>query len=359
MSATWNISGVDGTLYTVVTDVMTTYAAVVAGAVTDEIFGSFDAPDFEVIPVRPDLETKTTRQGLYALTAYPSKSFPQLATTSYTIKYTLKASGFRDYPLQVIIPAGTTLPVGAPTAALRRLPVRLQGRVVSDATGLPVSGALIVTVDNPNPPSPPPPPPIPHTMMLRNPLYAAHPNNTTIQGVTLAQVGAAQLTQPAVGGAAALMLNNTTGLGGSAFLQIKTPDKVLVEYAVVQSVGPAPGAVTLATPLNRSYAAGAATIINFVNATTTGSVAHLLADANGGDGIVVADTLLSAATIVVDGGTPAVEYHEMGAVTDGNGYYGVNGIGRVQEIFLQANGATPVAWMIEFDQAVNVVDFRI
>lgn len=359
MSAAWNISGVDGTLYTVVTDVMTTYAAVITGAVTDEIFGSFDAPDFEIIPVRPDLETKTTRQGLYALTAYPSKSLPQLGTTSYTIKYTLKAPGFRDYPLQVIIPAGATLPVGAPVAALRRLPVRLQGRVVSDATGLPVSGALIVTVDNPNPPSPPPPPPIPHAMLLRSPLNAPHPFNAPVQGVTLAQVGTAQLTQPAVGGAAALVLNNTTGLGGSTFLQIKTPDNVLVEYAAVASVGPAPGAVTLAKPLNRSYAAGAATVVNFVSATLAGTVAHLLTDANDGDGIVVADALLAATTVVVDDGSPVAEYHEMGAVTDGNGYYGVNGIGQLQEIFLSANGATPVSWMIEFDQAVNVVDFRI
>jgi hypothetical protein len=359
LGVTWNISGVDGTLYTVVTDVMTTYAAVITGAVTDEVFGSFDAPDFEVIPERPDLETKTTRQGLYALTAYPSKSLPQLATTPYTIKYTLKAPGFRDYPLQVTIPAGAILPVSAPAATLRRLPVRLQGRVVSDATGLAVSGAVIVTVDNPNPPSPLPPPPIPHSMMLRNPLYAAHPINATVQGVTLAQVGTAQLVQPAAGGTTTLVLNNTTGLGGSTFLQIKTPGNVLVEYAVVKSVGPAPGAVTLATPLTRSYATGPATVINFVNATTTGSVAHLLTDANDGDGIVVADALLTATTVVVDDGTPTAEYHELGAVTDSNGYYGVNGIGRVQELFLQANGATPVSWMIEFDQAVNVVDFRI
>jgi hypothetical protein len=257
------------------------------------------------------------------------------------------------------MPAGATLPVGAPTTALRRLPVRLQGRVVTDATGLPVSGALIITVDNPTPPSPPPPPPIPHTMMIRNPLYTAHPINATVQGVTLAQVGTAQLTQPAAGGTTALMLNNTAGLGGSTFLQIKTADKVLVEYAVVNSLGPAPGAVTLATPLSRSYASGVATLINFVNATTTGSVSHLLTDANDGDGIVVADALLPATTVVVDDGTPVVEYHELGAVTDSNGYYGVNGVGRVKELFLQANGATPLSWMVEFDQSVNLVDFRI
>lgn len=359
MNAPWTISGRDGTSYTVVTDVTTVYAVVITGTVMDEIFGRFDGPDFEVNPKRPDLDTKTTRQGLYAINAYLMKSFPKLASTSYSIDYTLTAPGFRDYTMNVTLPANTALPVSAPTAAMRRLPVRLQGRIVSDTTGLPISGALIMSVDNPTPPSPPPPPPVPHTIMLRSPLYAAHPKNATAQSVTLAQVGSAQLTTAASSGSTEILLSNTVGLGGSAFLEIRTPDNVLVEYAVVKSVGPAPGTVVLATPLNRSYAAGSASIVSFVTATTTGAPAHLISDANDGDGILVTDALLTSATVVIDSGGATVEYHELGAVTDSNGYYGVNGIGRVGELFLQANGATPLAWMIEFDQATNVVDFRI
>ncbi len=359
MSTPWAISGIDGTPYTVVTDVTTMYSAVVTGVVTDEIFGKFDMPDFEVAAERPDLDTKTTQQGLYAITTYVKKSFPELASTSYSIDYTLKAPGFRDYPLNVTLPVNAALPVSAPAVAMRRRPVRLQGRVVSDTTGLPVGGALILSVDDPTPPSPPPPPPILHAVMLRSPLYTAHPKNAIVQSVTCTQVGTAQLTAPARGGTSELLLNNTTGLGGSTFLEIRTPDNVLVEYAVVKSIGPTPGEVTLATPLNRSYAAGAATVVNFVNATAIGTPAHLLSDANSGDGILVTDALLTSATVVIDNGSPAVEYHELGAVTDSNGYYGINGIGRVEKLFLQANGATPSGWMIEFDQATNVVDFRI
>jgi hypothetical protein len=360
VASSWTISGVDGTLYTVVTDVTTIYSAVITGAVTDEIFGTFNMPGFAVELTRDDLQTKATAEGLYALTGRPALSFPHLATTAYAVSFTLAAPGFRDYPMQVKIPVNSTFPISAPGAAMRRLPVRLQGRVVSDATGQPVTGASIVSVDNPNPPSPPPPPPIAHSMLLRSPLYSVHPVGAPVQAVTLAQTGSAQLTQPAATSSTTVLLSTTSGLSGPAFIQFMTPDTVLVEYALVASVGPAPSQVTLATPLNRSYGTGTASTINFVTAALSGSAAHLLADPNIGDGILVADTLLTASTVVVDFGAAAVEYHEIGAVTDSMGYYAFNGVGRVQELFLEANGVTPpTPWMIEFDQPTNIVDLSI
>ncbi len=127
--------------------------------------------------------------------------------------------------------------------------------------------------------------------------------------------------------------------------------------------GTAGGVITLNAPLNRSYAAGTATTVQYVTATTTGPVAHLLTDANAGDGVLVADQLLQVATVVVDDGTAQAEYHEMGALTDANGYYAVDGVGRVAELFLRPNPGTPglavVPWFVEYEQAVNVVNFRI
>jgi len=360
VATSWTITGVDNTLYTVTTDTTTSYYAVITGAVTDEIFGTFNMPGFAVELTRDDLQTKVTVEGLYALTGRPVLSFPQLASTAYSVSYTLAAPGFRDYPMQVAIPVNSAFPVSAPGAPMRRLPVRLQGRVIFEANGQPVIGASVISVDNPNPPSPPPPPPIPHSMLLRSPLYAAHPVGAPVQAITLTQTRTAQLTQPASAGTTTIVLNTTSGLTGTAFIQIMTPDSTLVEYALVTSMGPTPGQVTLATPLNRSYGAGVASTINFVTAALSGSAAHLLADPNIGDGILVADALLTASTVVIDDGTAAVEYHEIGAVTDSMGYYAFNGVGRVQELFLQANGATPpTPWMIEFDQSTNIVDFSI
>jgi len=50
----------------------------------------------------------------------------------------------------------------------------------------------------------------------------------------------------------------------------------------------------------------------------------------------------------------------VGALTGSDGYYGLDGIGRVQQIFLQANTlSNPIVdWYLEFDQPFNEVDFR-
>lgn len=356
MSASWTISGTDGTLYTVVTDVTTTYLAVITGAVTDEIFGTFNAPGFLVDLARADLQSKATVQGLYALTGYPTLSFPQLSSTDYWVNYTLEAPGYRDYAMKVKVPQNTLFPVLAPGVAMRRLPVRLQGRVVSDATGLPVAGALVVAVDNPAPP----PPPVPHTMLLRTPLYLAHAKNAPVQQVNMTPGAALQLAQPARGGSATVTLQSTAGVTMGSLLRLQTTSLTQVEYAEVQGLGPGTGQVNLTNPLNRSYGALGATTVNLATATLTGPVAHLLTDADAGDGILVADALLQVSTLAIDAGGAAVEYHEVGAIADSSGYYGFDGVGRVRELFLEANSKTPATpWMIEFDQATNIVDFRI
>jgi len=363
LSASLTIT-VDNTTYSVVDDRATFYDVVIQGAVTDEIAGSFNAPGFSVETARADLQSKTTQQGLYGVAGYPNLSFPKLATTSYTVNLTLQAAGYQDYALAVTIPVNAIFPVTAPGAAMRRLPVRLQGRVVVDATGLPAAGAQVVSVDNPNPPSPPPPPPVPHTNLLRSPLYLAHAAGAQAQLVTLTTTGTAQLTLAAAAGATTVTFNTTAGLSGSAFIRFATPSQTLVEYAQAHGPGLAAGQIVLRNGLNRSYGAGAGTDVRFVTATPAGSASSLLIDADAGDGVLVTDQLFQSGTLVVDGGSPAlVEYHELGAVADGNGYYGFEGVGRVQQLFLRANPATPgtpvLPWAIEFDQPINVVDLQV
>ncbi len=60
-----------------------------------------------------------------------------------------------------------------------------------------------------------------------------------------------------------------------------------------------------------------------------------------------------------------VEYHALGALTDAEGFYRLDGIGRVRTVHLDA-GATgfaalsePVSWTINYGQPVNVVNFRL
>jgi hypothetical protein len=343
--------------FTVVDDVTTSYWAVITGGATDEIFPTLAAPGFAVELERSDMATKALPNGLYALTGYPAQSFPHLATTSYTVDYVLTAPGFRDLPVTVTIPVAAIFPVSAPATAMRRLPVRIQGRVVSNTTRLPIGGASIVSID-------PTPPPGVHTTALRSPLYFAHASGATIQTVTIAPAASGVLTQPVVGGDQVLNLSVRTGLSVNSIVRLSSGTGALLEYAVVDHLGPgaasAPGQVFLRNGLNCSYAV-AGTAVDFVAATPVGGAAALSADADAGDGILLASVLFSG-TVAIETGTALAEFHGVGALSGSDGYYGLDGMGRVQQLFLQATqGAlkSNVDWFVEYDQPLNLVDFRL
>lgn len=347
----------NGLLYTVVDDCTISYQAVVTGQVTDEIFGDFLEAGLTVTVSWHGLQSKTSTDGLYALAGYPAQAFPQLSSTSYPLTLTLAAPGFRPLTVQVTIPVNATFPVPAPAAALRRLPVRIQGRVVTDAIPhTPVGGVLIHSLPNPSTPTT-------FVTALRSPLYFSHAGGAAVEAVTLTPIGTAALNANASTGARVLNLSTRSGLAPGVLVQLSTPTAELVEYGLVDSLGPgAPasaGDVFLTNPLNRSYPKTGT--VSFFAAALTGPVASLLSDADVGDGVLVATQLFAGPTLVVDVGSPTAEYHEIGALTGSDGFYGFDGMGRVQDILLQANSSPKavVDWFIEFDQAINLVDFRI
>ncbi len=356
MTATYEVTA-NGLTYTIANDCTSTYWAVITGQASDEIYGVLNAPGFAVTIDRTDLATRALPNGLYALTGYPQQSFPQLATTSYTVDIVLSAPGFLDFPVSVTIPVSATFPVVSPATPMRRLSVRIQGRVVSDSTRLPIAGALVASVD-------PSPIPAVHTTALRSPLYFAHANGAAVQPVSMAVTGSAILTQSLLGGDQVLNLSLRTGLIAGSIVRLTANAGVLLEYAVVDHLGPgaasAPGQVFLRNAINRSYAI-AITAVDFVSATPLGAAATLSTDADEGDGVLLASALL-ADTVAIETGTPQFEVHEIGAISDSDGYYGFDGIGRVQEIPLKASQGISdqtVDWFVEFDQPLNQVDFRI
>lgn len=347
----------NGELYTVVDDVTTFYWAVITGVVSDEIFDTLTAPGFAVTVNRADLGTKATATGLYAITGYPTQSFPQLATTSYVVNYVLSAPGYRDLPMAVTIPVNATFPVSAPAAAMRLLPVQIHGRVVSSITRLPIGGAKIASID-------PAVPPAVHTTVLRSPVYFAHANGVTAQEVSTATTGSAALTQDVVGGDQVLNLSTRTGLAAGSVVCLTYASGVRLEYGVVDHLGPGaaatPGQVFLRSALNCTYPM-ASTTVTFVSVTPVGGAATLSSDANAGDGVLLASQLFSQ-TVAIELGGMLAEVHEVGALTGTDGYYALDGMGRVQEIIFKASqGALnqTVDWFVEYDQPFNIVDFRL
>jgi hypothetical protein len=52
-------------------------------------------------------------------------------------------------------------------------------------------------------------------------------------------------------------------------------------------------------------------------------------------------------------------------MTDAEGYYQFDGIGRVRTVYINIHAAgfsalvEPVAWMINYGESINIVDFRL
>jgi hypothetical protein len=345
-------------LYTVVDDCTTSYLALLTGSVTDEILGELYAPDFMVVSGRADLQLKKTVNGLFALTGYPDLSFPHHDTTGYNLNLKLKAPGFRDLSWVQPVPAAQPFPILIPAKALRRLPVRIQGRVVNDLTRAPIPSAQVLSVDDPLSP------PTIHVTAMRTPLYFDHPSGVIVQNVTMNTPVALSLTADVASGDNVLNLLNRSGLAANSAIQLRNSSQTVVEYGVVDHLGPgapAAGQVFLRNAMNHSYPKSAA--VTLFTPSLVGGPATLSSDANVGDGVLLASQLLNGASaLVVDTGLLTAEYHEVGALTDTDGYYGLDGLGRVREIFLfstQGGLQQTVPWFIEYDHAANVVDLRL
>ena len=68
---------------------------------------------------------------------------------------------------------------------------------------------------------------------------------------------------------------------------------------------------------------------------------------------------------IADAAAVSVEYKTLGAISDADGYYRLDGIHRVRTVYLDASKtgfakmASPTAWTIDYAQPVNIVDFRL
>ncbi len=358
MQALRQIQADNGKVYTVADDFTSVYQAVITGVVTDEILGVLAAPDLTIRADRSDLAAKTSGSGLFAVSGYVKQAFPKLNLMGYTVQLVASASGFRDLTVLVPVPMNATFPVPAPAMALRRNPVTVQGRVVADSANRPpIAGAKIVLVDDPTTP------PALHSMVLRSPLLLPHAAGTTVREIAMTVFGSAQLNANANSGTKVLSLSSVAGLAANSVLQFANASGTRVEYEIVDSLGPGAGQVFLRQALNSSFAAGVATTVQFLNPGAIGATTTLGMDADSGDGVLVAPLLLTGNTLEIDPGTLSVEYHESGALSDADGYYGIAGVGRSAELFFEAShaGFTSLTrdWFVEYGKAVNIIDFRL
>ncbi|HEY3341885.1 MAG TPA: hypothetical protein VGK81_07695, partial [Anaerolineae bacterium] len=129
------------------------YQALVRSQALDETTGQPLRARFTAVPDHPFARGKTAPDGLFCLMGYLSQVLPDHATTAAVLTLTLRASGFRDQPVSVNVPAGAPLPVVEPLVSLRRVPVRLMGRITTDDSARsPIAGASVISVIDPGSP---------------------------------------------------------------------------------------------------------------------------------------------------------------------------------------------------------------
>lgn len=342
------------------------FQALVRSVALDETTGLPLRIQFTALPDQPFARGKTAPDGLFCLMGYPSQVLPDHANSAAVLTLTLRAPGYRDQPVSVNVPAGAPLPIVAPVVRMRRVPVRLMGRITIDDTDRsPIAGASVISVVDPD--SPPPPE---STELLRAPLRFNHAPGINAQQRVLNDVVLAplrSLNADARAGSTVIVVNNRQGLAAGQILQVGS--ERYGEYVSVSAVSttPAnlslPGEVTLGTGLVHSF--GTLTAIRVYSLGALTGVARSLAhDASAGDGLLIADGDLPSGIVeIIDG--PRTELVVVGALTNMDGVYRFDGVGDVAQLFLQFSAlgfntpAKPTPWVINYESAVNVVDYRL
>lgn len=344
-----------------VEDFTSVFQALITGSVLDAVTGLAPASFAVRVDGRPDIYVKVVEGGLFCLAGDPVIALGDPAVQhSFVLHVT--ASGYREVTTTAVIPANAVLPIVVPVHLVPH-PVRVQGRVVAGASGAPMAGAAVMSVDEPNPTTPP----LDHIVALRTWLRSAYPAGAIVNEEQLPVGGAVKhLTAGAPAGARSARLEDRIGLAVGDLLRFGVATDY--EYAAVS--GPAimttpadAGDVELAEPLDRSFGVGDE--VRKVTIAGAG-VRHLQRDAAAGDAVVFLDgASVAEALEFVHPITGAKEHHALGALTDADGYYRIDAVGGVATLFLDARVAGPPAraalreWRLNYADAVNVVDFRL
>jgi hypothetical protein len=235
--------------------------------------------------------------------------------------------------------------------------------VAKKTDGTPISGARVLTVDDPTLPLPPPD----HLVTLRAPLAAAHAMGTDVEEEALTLPGTVRhLVQGSSLGAAELQLDDRSALTAASLLGVGGNATDALEYLRVLNPGPAPlntpGRVALRDPLHQSYAGG--TEVRVANLPGSTALGQLSQPAEIGDGVVVLDAVPVERAVVLEPAVPARrEYRGVGAISDDAGFYAIAGLARVASLWLDVDApgyaSQPIPVTVDYERPVTVVDFQL
>jgi hypothetical protein len=338
-----------GRLYHVVDDVTTFFRVLVTGRVVAAEGGRPPA-DFSLTCSWPGVFVKRMPEGFFCLAGDVAQLFPLLASQAYSFTVTAGAPHARPQTLTVNLPIAATLPIDLGDVALVAQPVRLAGRT-TNGSGAIVAGALIVLNEA-------------GTVTLRTPLHFDQAAGLTANPCTVTPAALARaLTAAAPQATTAIQLDDRSGLAAGDFLRLgEEPETEYVRVAAVPGNPAQTGEVTLDTPLQRSFAAGSAG--RRVVVAVGGPARTLSEDRLAGEALLPLSGPIAADHLQIVGAAPdQEEIHALGALSDAQGYYRLDGVSRIASGSFFASAAGPleaeVDWLVAYDRPVNGVDFRL
>ena len=351
--------------YQVVTDLHLTLFVLAWGRVTDLTTAKAPRAPFTATTALPHSVVKVFEDGFWCVAGVPERCFEDL-TVANSFAVDLASGGYSGAAVTVNIPANPLWSVDAGTQPLSPFPVRLQGRVVRKLNGLPVINGKVIAVDPIGPALAPRP------FALRSLLKQNHAAGAAIQGVALNPVALAPARKLGLNsqlGSAVITVNNRTSLAIGQIIRFR--DEASGEYGRIASVSalPAnlalPGEVTLETPVRKSFPRTTAIDV-FAAGAAVGPSMTLQQPASGGEGVLQLNGYPSGDVLRLTEAGLVPEFHAPGALTDAQGYFAIDGVARVNRIFLgvEAAGFTSppnqaALWVVDYSQAVNVMDFRL
>ena len=182
------------------------------------------------------------------------------------------------------------------------------------------------------------PAPPPSFVAVRTPVALSRPAGTAVTGATSAAAApATSLANPITLGDAAITVLDATGFAGGGAVALGASTDA--EHGLVTAVDAASKVVTLAAPVRRSRPAGATA--QALTYATVGAAAALARDVEAGDGVLALAAPLSTALALLEGADP--ELRALGALTDGDGRWRIDGVRAIGTVALtiSAAGYTP------------------
>ncbi|WP_157217404.1 hypothetical protein [Flavisphingomonas formosensis] len=313
-----------GRRYEIDFDIVTRRQVFVWGSVSDDSDGSAMLPPYAVSVDEPLLDASIHDLG-YALAGDPDVA---LADTSiaHALQIGVTSDGYRPATQTITVPANPILPLVRPVA-LRRLPLRLTGRVINAATGAGIAGAA-VALTGPVLAAPA------VAVLLSSPLVANLSGGAQLQGHGIAPIASPvpiKTAHAATAGSRELVLDDLQGLSPGSLLRFGQPDRAFwTEIALLPG---APGLVRLAEPLARSVREGDPAAPFALNAAV-GPLASALGAAYAGEGILIADAAPGGAILVITDPPEPPRYHGLGALTGASGDYAIDGVARLAKLRL-------------------------